>query len=510
MSRINTNVQSLIAQRSLGQNNAALNQTLERLSTGLQINRGKDDPAGLIASENLRSELAATNAAISNAERADQVVNIAEGGLQEVSGLLTELQGLLTATASEAGLSEEEKNANQLQIDSILQTIDRIAGSTNFQGEKLLNGNYDYQVDNVDTGIESFQVRGAKFNSTSQAVDLIVTQSAQQAGLYLSFGGDINLQGAQGSNFTIELTGSLGSREFTFASGTTLATVANTINTFSEVTGLVATASGTGVSVQSSEYGSDEFVSVRVTGDANIDNANLGLYDFQAADATAVNTTRVSQFAALNNEYRDLGQDLGATINGVTATSNGRDASINTDFLDVSITLDVANSQQLGRVDAFDITGGGADFQLAADVDIAGKVSLGIQDVSVRKLGLSVANPGAADQVKYFLDDLGQGQPLNVVEGDLVEAQKVVGNAIAEISALRGRLGAFQRNTVGATVRSLQIAVENTAAAESVIRDADFASETAELTRAQILTNAATNSLSLANQSPQQVLQLLG
>src|SRR5688500_17414533 len=117
MSRINTNVQSLLAQRVLGQNQKGLQQSLERLSTGLRITRGKDDPAGLIASENLRSEMKSLNAAVSNAERADQVVNIAEGGLQEVSSLLTELQGLITNTANQAGLSESEKSANQLQID---------------------------------------------------------------------------------------------------------------------------------------------------------------------------------------------------------------------------------------------------------------------------------------------------------------------------------------------------------------------------------------------------------
>src|SRR6202008_4871114 len=106
MSRINTNVTSLISQRVLGYNQQLLGVALERLSTGLKINRGKDDPAGLIASENLRSEIKSINTAISNSERADQVVNITEGGLQEVSGLLTELQGLVTATASKAGLSD--------------------------------------------------------------------------------------------------------------------------------------------------------------------------------------------------------------------------------------------------------------------------------------------------------------------------------------------------------------------------------------------------------------------
>jgi len=146
MSRINTNVQSLIGQRVLGANNNTLNTSLERLSTGLRINRGKDDPAGLIASENLRAEKAAITSAISNAERADQVMNIAEGGLTEVSSLLTELESLVDSSANESGLSNEEKEANQLQIDSILQTVDRIANSTSFQGMKLLNGSFDYTL----------------------------------------------------------------------------------------------------------------------------------------------------------------------------------------------------------------------------------------------------------------------------------------------------------------------------------------------------------------------------
>lgn len=105
MSRINQNISSMVAQRTLGSQNMSLNKSLQRLSTGLRINRGADDPAGLIASENLRSEKAAINAAINNAERAEQVVNVAEGGLQEVSNLLIELQSLVSSTANEAGVS---------------------------------------------------------------------------------------------------------------------------------------------------------------------------------------------------------------------------------------------------------------------------------------------------------------------------------------------------------------------------------------------------------------------
>src|SRR5947207_11734765 len=102
MSHIITNVNSLIAQRTLTQNQNNLSKSLERLSTGLAINRGADNPAGLIASEKLRSEKTALSSALGNAERADQVVNIAEGGLQEVNSLLNQLQGLVGSTANDA------------------------------------------------------------------------------------------------------------------------------------------------------------------------------------------------------------------------------------------------------------------------------------------------------------------------------------------------------------------------------------------------------------------------
>src|SRR5689334_19775487 len=137
MSRINTNVTSLIAQRVLAKNNSHLNQSLERLSTGLKINSGADDPAGLIASENLKSEQSGITQAIDNANRANNIVGTAEGGLSEVSNLLVQLQSLVSATANSGGLSGEEKNANQLQVDSILNTINRISQATSFQGTKL-------------------------------------------------------------------------------------------------------------------------------------------------------------------------------------------------------------------------------------------------------------------------------------------------------------------------------------------------------------------------------------
>jgi flagellin len=510
MSRINTNVQSLIAQRVLGNNNKGLGQSLERLSTGLRINRGKDDPAGLIASESLRSELKSINMAIGNSERADQVVNIAEGGLQEISGLLTELQGLLTGTASKAGLSASEKKANQLQIDSILQTIDRIAGATSFQGIKLLNGNFDYQVSGVSAGVTDYHINGAKFEGDSLDVNVLVTQSAQQAGLYLSMGGSTLDLGGATSSFTIEVKGSLGSRSLTFTSGTSLENIAKAINSFKDITGVEATASATaeGIILNSVGFGSAEFVSLQVTDAGGISSGNnIGVYNFQPNDFNTVSATRVASFGdtTAKNGITDKGVDIGATVNGIKATADGKTARISTDFLDVELTLVTSQAQTLGQVgaaNAFSITGGGADFQLAAQVNIGGKVSIGIANVSTRKLGSNDLG---------FLGDLAAGKQFNVVDGnDFSGAQNVVNSAIEQIAGMRGRLGAFQKNTVGATIRSLNVASENTAAAESLIRDADFAAETAQLTRNQILVAASTNVLALANQSPQSVLQLLG
>lgn len=511
MGRINTNVQSLLAQRVLGSNNKSLGTALERLSTGLRITRGQDDPAGLIASENLRVEQRGLNEAIKNADRADQVMNIAEGGLQEVSGLLLELQGIVTATASKAGQSTEERNANQLQVDSILQTIDRLASSTNFQGIKLLNGNMDFRTSGVATGVSDIRIGAAKFTGSSLNVDVLVTTSAQQAGLFLSAGGSaIDLDAT--SSLVLEISGSKGSRELSFSSGTTIAKMVEAINTFTDVTGVQAVVSGTGILIKSEEYGSNEFVSVKVLDDAGINSTNngagaatRGVYNRLNTGFNSNNTTIVSTFAAATNPVRDIGQNVRATVNGYQAIASGKNIKVNTDFMDAEFTLSAAKSQTLGSVGgasaAFTIAGGGAEFQLSSKVDIGGKATMGLQNIAARALG---------DTSNGFLSTLGSGNANNMVSGDLDNAQKVVSSAIKQVSSMRGRLGNFQRNVLGATVRSLGTTSENTAAAISVIRDADFATETAALTRSQILVSASTNVLALANQQPNSALQLLG
>ena len=210
-----------------------------------------------------------------------------------------------------------------------------------------------------------------------------------------------------------------------------------------------------------------------------------------------------AQGGAAVNDFKGLGTNADVNINGISATTNGLEARVSSEGFDISIMLDAAfaGNGGSGGTSSFSITGGGADFNLGPQVNLANKVSLGIEAVTTGSLG-STANG--------FLDALKAGGSANVVTGDRSSAQRVVEDAIKQVSSMRGRLGAFQKNTVGSTINSLSIALENTSAAESVIRDADFAAETANMTRAQILGQAATQALAMANNQPSSVLALLG
>lgn len=489
MSRINQNIPSLIAQRVLGNQNKGMAQSLQRLSTGYRINRGADDPAGLIASENLRAEKSAINSAITNSQRADQVVNVAEGGLQEVSNMLVELQGLVGATANEAGVSQEERDANQLQIDSILQTIDRIANATSFQGTKLLNGNFDYTVSGQDDAVLSdVTVNAAKLaaDGTARTVTITVLQSAQTGAVFLSTGA--NFANGGSGEVSFEITGTKGVQQFTFASGTSQTDILAAVNSFKDSIGVSATVASNAsrISINSTGYGADSFVRVK-------ELSNQGPTDFIFSASTAGGTAV--------SDLKDKGRNATVLINGTQATTDGLTARVSSDGFDVSISIDGTSTlNNTGQSTTFDITSGGANFNLAPSVNLASKVSLGIETVTTGNLGGNSFG---------FLSDLKSGGSANVQNGNLSKAQEVIDASIKQVSSLRGRLGAFQKNVVGSTISSLGIALENTTAAESAIRDTDFASETANMTRAQILSQAATQSLALANSAPQQVLSLL-
>src|SRR4051812_8501174 len=151
MTRINTNVSSLIAQKTLARSNDQLQTALTRLSTGLRINTGKDDPAGLIASEVLGADITSTQKAVTNNERANQIIGTADSALGQVSSLLNDIRGLVSEAANTGALSDDQIAANQLQVDSSLEAIDRISQTTAFQGRRLLDGSLDFLTTSAGT-----------------------------------------------------------------------------------------------------------------------------------------------------------------------------------------------------------------------------------------------------------------------------------------------------------------------------------------------------------------------
>jgi flagellin len=466
MSIINTNVSSLIAQQSLASNNTSLNKSLQRLSTGLRINSGADDPAGLIASENLQDEQVGLQTAISNANRAGNIIGTAEGGLNEVSNLLTQLQGLIGQAANTGGLSSDEVAADQLQVDSILSTINRIAGSTSFESNQLLNGSLAYTTSSVTaTDVTDLAVNSALIPDGSKvAVAVQVVSSGKTAAITYT-GGTVT-----GSTLTLQIAGNAGTQQLSFASGSTVTEIATAINGVKTSTGLSAQVSGSDLRVNSTQYGSAQFVTV---------TAVAGTFNGLSAN-------------------KATGTDAAVTINGAQAEVSGLSVSYRASSLDLS--LNIANAFDKPGTTQFYITGGGATFALGSEVSDTNNASIGIQSVSTGSLG---------DSANGFLNTLQSGGSNDLSSGNLVVAQKVLNSAINQVSSLRGRLGAFQDFTVGSTVSSLGVAYENASAAEAAITDTDFAAETSNLTRDQILSQAATTVLAQANSTPQEALTLL-
>jgi flagellin len=470
MSSINTNVQSLVAQNALRQNNASLNTSLTRLSTGLKINTGEDDPSGLIAANALKQQQAGINQAISNAQQADNVIGTAAGGLTEVSSLLTQLQSLVSQTANSGGLSSTQVSANQQQVDSILSTINRVAGSTQFGGKSLLNGNYSYTTSSTGTSaFQSIQVNAAQLaDNKTTAVVVQVTNSATTGKL-------VNTQttSALASAVSLQVQGASGTTQLSFAAGTKLSAVAASFNSIKGATGVSAHNSGATLLLDSTGYGSSQFVSVTAT-------------------AGTFTTTGGSGGKA-------TGKDAAVTVNGAAATSNGLSVNYSSNDLDVQFTL--STGLNAGQSKTFGITGGGATFALGQKVDESDNASIGIQAVTTGSLG---------DVTTGYLSSLASGGANSLTSGNLSTAQNILSEAVNQVSTLSGRLGAFQEYTLGSTINNLSVAYENASSALSNTEDTDFASETANLTRAQILASSATTVLSTANSQPQNVLKLLG
>jgi flagellin len=469
MTRINTNVDSIIAQHNLQRTNNLLGISLTRLSTGLRVNSGKDDPAGLIAGEFLRQEISATRSAIANNNRANNLLSTAEAALSEITNLLDDVRGVLTTAANTGVLSQDEIEANQAAIDSAISSINRIATNTQFAGRKLLDGSLGFQLSGVskEVGVDDtlldVRVFRASFDAdeTPITVTVVLDTAATQASVSLA-------AAAATEDSVIEVIGTKGAVTLNVGSGQS---AADAINGVSDQTGVTAS----GATLTSIDFGENAFVTVR--------NIKGNLLDV--------------------SEVSDEGSDAEGRINGSAFSGDGLRATINLANLELEVTFSAGVAA--ATTETFQITGGGARFQLGLQIVQQSQVTIGLPSFQAGSLGHS----NEVDGDRTLASIVTGGLNSILLDRGLIATQ-IVEEALSQVASFRSRIGALQRNTIETNINSLQVGLENLSAARSAIVDTDFASETAALTRSQILVQAGTSVLAIANARPQSVLSLLG
>ncbi len=464
-----TNINTLQLLNIVNRTSTKQSNVLTQLSTGLKINKASDNPAGLISMENLNAELTAVTAALDNNQRADAMVSTAEGGLDEVSSLLSEIQTLAMASVNDSSLSQAEIQANQAQIDSALEAIDRIANTTTFNGKQLLNGSQAIRTSQATDTAENVRV----FTRGSSSADVIVSieTTTQATSAVASF----DPGGALTEDHEIVITGALGSQTVSLGSGDDQAAVLAKINAASAATGVDAVADGaTGIELQSSSVGSEAYVEMTV----------LSGGDFAS-------------------QSRSYGTDAVLTVNGRSITADGSDVYYSANGLSLSFSLSSALNTT-GATETITVlgssnNGGGMTFQLG--VDSTTRTTIGIDSTACHMLG-----GGDAGAV---LSDLKSGGSADLAS-KTANTLKAVRKAITQVAAAKGRIGGFQKFQLQTSMNSLTQMQESLTSAKSVVADTDYAAATAELNRQSVLLNSGISLLGLANQQASQILSLLG
>lgn len=316
-----SNVGAIGAMYTLQRNNAALGETLTRLSTGLRINSGKDDPAGLIASELLKSDISATEQAVKNTQRANSMIAVADSALSQVGTLLNDIRVLVNEGANTGAMSDDQIAANQLQIDASIDSIDRIAKTTNFQGKKLLDGSLDFNTTGIDGNkVSNINIQQANFGTADNlAVKINVMQEARKGTLIFNGTG-------VGTDTVLEIGGSQGSEIFKFGAGTTNAEMAEAINRVKDSTGVEAYVEGVAqrgnvilhsaganndILVTANEAGFEEGnYTFRIT-QGNTNDARI----VSGPDASKPGVVEIQLQGSYEKAYKDFGGMFDITIN---------------------------------------------------------------------------------------------------------------------------------------------------------------------------------------------------
>ncbi|MGY8770512.1 MAG: flagellar filament capping protein FliD [Pirellulales bacterium] len=417
MTRINTNVSSLVAQNTLARSNANLQTSLARLSTGLRINRGKDDPASLIASESLRSDIISVEKAITNSERANQLIATADSALDQVSQLINDIRGLISEAANTGALSEDQIAANQLQVDSSLEAIDRIAQITSFQGKRLLDGNLDFITQGVDSSaIGGLQIDQANFGTQSEiGVQVNVVKQATRGELNYSFG-------AVAEDVVLEIGGANGTEAFNFAANSTIEEVAAAVNLVSDATGveaLVESDASQGELVVSS-FGADNDI-LLTANDAGFDAGNVRV-KYVEGNSSA---TTASYTASSGGDPATLSVSLQTeayAASTVTIDQAGDDNNF-------TITANVNGTEYDGVTVEIVDTGTTAGGLLNSTSTTSGSVEDGLVRLTANEIG-----PDSDNVTLQFVHDESVTQGNEVVEYDVSDP----GNAVVTVRINQG------------------------------------------------------------------------
>jgi flagellin len=479
-STINTNIASLTAQRNLSMSQASLQTSMQRLSSGLRINSAKDDAAGLAISDRMTSQIRGLNQASRNANDGISLAQTAEGAMSAISTNLQRIRELAVQSAN-ATNSTSDRRAINAEANQMLSELDRIATATQFNGKNLLDGSASSSI---------FQV-GANANQT-----ITTTTSNLRTSVY-------GTQLGQSTNVTVAatatpLTGDIpingvAQATVTLTAADTAKSAANAINGQTETTGVTATARN--------------ITELKFT-------TNTGTVSLAVKGS---NTTSVPvSFTAPTNDAAGLAAAVGAFndvsgTTGITATLNaGKDGLILTNADGSNIDLENNSATAVLELGAQDNTSATLAFSPGVPAGAAGGtvVATGAVELQSDK-AFSI---GTSTSPLFTTDDTSTLNAVNSIDLTTVDgatkALKIADGALAVVSSNRAQLGAVQ-NRFLTTIDNLNTTSENLSASRSRIQDADFAMETANLSRTQILQQAGTAMVAQANQLPQGVLALL-
>ena len=504
MISVNTNVSSLNAQRNLSTSGSDLATSMERLSSGMRINSAKDDAAGLQISNRLTSQVNGLAVAQRNANDGISMAQTAEGAMSESTSILQRMRELALQSANGSN-STEDRASLQKEVSALQTELTRIADTTSFGGQQLLDGSF---------GSKSFQI-GANSNETINvslssvaAADIGSNQVNLQAadGAAGGFGAATTAaadttggNGVAGGALVIDGRGDTAST-VTIAAGASAKESAAAINQYTNNTGVTAQArTAAGVEFAVATAGetvsfslNDEKVSFGTTGVAADDLQSL-------AEAVNSGTDEHGVTASLENGELTFTNDLGEDINLQDYQSVAADGTVSTT---ASLTLTSQSYDGVDHDTPISVVSGGA----ADSTVVAGAVQLNSSETFTAQTAVTTMaqSTTAVTSTLTDVDDV----DITTQTGSQ-DALAIIDNAIANIDAQRAGLGAVQ-NRFDHTISNLANISENVSASRSRIQDTDFATETAEMTKNQILQQAGTSILSQANQLPQTALSLLG